>query len=77
MMPKMPSTSPLFATLALLVLSGGLGLNCSLGERTPNLPGTVPEFTAPIVDAGVLYAAGVNVVERIIWGSEDGGHVLR
>ena len=64
--PRTPSASPLLPTLGLLALSGGLGVIFSFIGRWPDLDHSVPEFTALLLAAGALYAAGVGLVERFI-----------
>lgn len=59
-----PPASTLLPTLGLLVLSGGLGAIFSLIGRWRNLQYSVPEFIALSLAAGVLYVAGVYLVER-------------
>ena len=65
-MLQKPSTSSFLATLGLLILSGGLGAIFSLIGRWRNLEASVPEFIALSLAAGVLYLAGVYLVERFI-----------
>ena len=65
-MPQKPSAWSLAATLGLLVLSGGLGLIFNHLGRWRNLEASVPEFIALPRTAGVLYLAGVYLVERFI-----------
>jgi hypothetical protein len=67
-MPQKPSASSLLPTLGLLVLSGGLGVIFILNGRWRNLAGAVPEFIALALAAGILYVAGVYLVERFILG---------
>jgi hypothetical protein len=50
----------------LLVLSGGLGVIFIHVGRWRNLESSVPEFIALSLAAGVLYLAGVYIVERFI-----------
>ncbi len=58
--------SRLLPTLGLLVLSGGLGVIFSLIGRWRDLEHSVPEFIALSLAAGVLYVAGVCLVEHFI-----------
>ena len=67
-MQEKPSASSLFPTLGLLVLSGGLGVTFSSIGRCRNLPDSLPEFIALSLAAGVLYVAGVYLVERFPLG---------
>ena len=67
-MPQKPSALSRLPTLGLLVLSGGLGVIFSLIGRWRNLPCSIPEFIALSLAAGVLYVAGVYLVERFILG---------
>jgi hypothetical protein len=67
-MQEKPSASSLFPTLGLLVLSGGLGAIFSLIGHWGNLQYSVPEFIALSLAAGVLYVAGVYLVERFTLG---------
>ena len=67
-MQQKASTSYLLPTLGLLLLSGGLGMIFSLIGRWQNLLYSVPEFIALLLAAGVLYMAGVYLVERFAMG---------
>ena len=67
-MPKKPSASSLLPTLGLLVLSGGLGVIFIFIGRWRYLAGAVPEFIALSLAAGILYAAGVYLVEGFVLG---------
>jgi len=60
------SASRLLPTLGLLALSGGLGVIFSVIGRWRNLAHSVPEFIALSLTAGILYAAGVYLVERFV-----------
>jgi len=53
-------------TLGLLALAGGLGVIFTFIGRWPHLDHLVPEFIALLLAAGVLYAAGVALVEHFI-----------
>ena len=66
MAPGSPSASRLLPTFGLLVLSGGLGIIFTFIGRWPDLDHSVPEFIALLLAAGVLYAAGVALVEHFI-----------
>jgi len=66
LVPRKPSASRLLPTFGLLVLSGGLGLIFNFIGRWRHLDHSVPEFIALLLAAGVLYAAGVGLVEHFI-----------
>ena len=69
LMQEKPSPSPLLPTLGLLVLSAGLGAIFRLIGHWQDLQHSVPEFIALSLGAGVLYVAGVYLVERFALGA--------
>ncbi len=67
MRSKSPA-STYFVTAALLVLAGGLAALFRTLSRWPNLDDRVPEVLALLLVGGVLYLAGVYLVERFPLG---------
>ncbi|MBZ5563483.1 MAG: hypothetical protein LAP13_13815 [Acidobacteriia bacterium] len=68
-LPHSIITSPTLATAGLLVLGGGLGTLFRTLGRWPNLDARVPEALALLLAGGVLYLAGVYLVERFSLGA--------
>jgi len=56
----------LLPTLGLAALAAGLGVIFTFLGRWPDLDRSVPEFIAWLLAAGLLYAAGVGLVEHFI-----------
>jgi len=67
-MPRSPALLNSLPTLGLLVLAGGLGTIYHYLARQPDLKARVPEFIALALGAGILYLAGVYLVERFVPG---------
>ncbi len=63
------SRSAFFATVCLLLLAGGLGVLFRVMGRWPNLDTHAPEALALLLVGGVLYVAGVYLVERFPLGA--------
>jgi len=62
------SPSNVLATAGLLALAGGLGTIFHYLARHADLKPRVPEFIALALGAGILYLAGVYLVERFVPG---------
>lgn len=67
-MPRSPSLLNTLPALGLLVLAGGLGTIFHYLARQPGLKSHAPEFIGLALGAGILYLAGVYLVERFVLG---------
>lgn len=63
------STSGIIPTLGLLMLAGGLGAVFRILSHWPDLDARMPEVLALLLAGGVLYLAGVYLVERFPLGA--------
>ena len=73
-MPKKPSRFLLLPNLGLLVSSGGLGVIFTRIGRWRYLTGSVPEFIALSLAAGILYVATFVLSSPLSWLSTIAGY---